>query len=441
MRIRIGGTLLLVSALIAAFVAAQSGPDPSGGTRFQPFCKPGATNVSTAADARSAVAAGVSVCITASVGDVDLQSLSGLTSQVYVGTASGVSLGQVDIHNSHHITLDVRARSVDMSVGQWLAIDNSVLGGTGPLLAQRTRDQLVKLTGTCSDCSITRTEMAWTFGDCKPGTCDDPITANWPSDNDANTAYACRCTGTLDRFRFTGNWVHDVASDGIQGVGGVNVRIEYNEIGPVGDNPTLPNGAHTGYGSIDNTQHSDILQVLGNGPNLLVANNWFHGQGYYNYGDGSDPGSPGPGIQPVGNAGASYFHGGITDSLVYRNNLVEASRGRTEVGGLGTGGNERSNMTFKQNTFYDLGQALNNFPGFEWQVDPGSGNVITGNIFVDPDNGFVDTGNPTTFVFSGNLVGLLSLVTLDSDGNCTSSNCNPVGKPPIGYRKPAGAWW
>jgi hypothetical protein len=32
-------------------------------------------------------------------------------------------------------------------------------------------------------------------------------------------------------------------------------------------------------------------------------------------------------------------------------------------------------------------------------------------------------------------------VTLDAQGNCTSSNCNPSGEEPIGYRKPSGVSW
>jgi hypothetical protein len=74
------------------------------------------------------------------------------------------------------------------------------------------------------------------------------------------------------------------------------------------------------------SEHSDNIQIIDNGPNLKITNNWLHHQGWYDA------------TTSVGNAGATYIHGGDSDRMNYENNLIEHSRGRVEVCGLGTGG-------------------------------------------------------------------------------------------------------
>jgi hypothetical protein len=80
-------------------------------------------------------------------------------------------------------------------------------------------------------------------------------------------------------------------------------------------------------------------------------------------------------------------------------------------------------------------------------LPPGAGNVITGagdiasidsNVAVDPDGGFANNGSAASM--SSNLFGQLARVTLDGEGNCTSSNCKAASGP-IGYRKPPGVHW
>ena len=233
------------------------------------------------------------------------------------------------------------------------------------------------------------------------------------ADDSGNTGYGCRCYGTLNRLRFVGNKVHDIAADGFQGVSGSDVVIDRNEIGPVGANPGSP-------------EHSDNIQITYNGPNLQITNNWIHHQGYFEGGT-------------TGNSGATYIHGGTSNSLLYENNLIETAQGDTEVCGFGTGGSSRSNITIRNNTWVDGGRAFSGFPSFKWNCDSGTGNTITRNISVDPDGGFAQAGSNVTL--SSNLWGKESLVTFDSNRNCTSTNCNPAGQEPIGYRKPSGVGW
>ena len=150
--------------------------------------------------------------------------------------------------------------------------------------------------------------------------------------------------------------------------------IDRNEIGPVGRNP-------------GSDEHSDNIQITGNGPNLRITNNWIHHQGYY---EGS----------PTANAGSTYIHGGDTASLLYENNLIETAQGRTEICGLGTGGTSRSNITIRRNTWVDGGLAFNSFPGFEWDCDSGSGNMVERNIAVDPTAASTTGGSPGAATFS-----------------------------------------
>jgi len=63
---------------------------------------------------------------------------------------------------------------------------------------------------------------------------------------------------------------------------------------------------------------------------------------------------------------------------------------------------------------------------------------IDSNVAVDPDGGFTNNGSVASM--SSNLFGQPSPVTLDGEGSCTPSNCNPASGP-IGYRKPSGVLW
>jgi hypothetical protein len=362
---------------------------PPGGS-----CATGMTNATSASAVTSAISAGKSTCVTADIGNVNFNGM-GNRSGVVVSTEGG-SMGQLEISGTTGLTIrSARFRSITIRGADQTTIEGSTIGGTP---TNRVLDQLIFMPDTSNDVTIRNNDIGWTR-----------------ADDSGNTGYGCRCYGTLNRLKFVGNKIHDIAADGFQGVGGSDVLIDRNEIGPVGANP-------------DSSEHSDNIQITGNGPNLRITNNWIHHQGYF---EG----------EVTGNAGSTYIHGGETNSLTYENNLVEIARGRTEICGLGTGGTSRSNITIRRNTWVEGGQAFTGFPGFEWDCDSGSGNVVERNIAVDPDGGFAQDGSTGAATFTSNLWGQPSLVTLDANGNCTSANCNPAGQEPIGYRKPSGVSW
>jgi len=395
------GAGLIVAALAPGLGCGDSERPASGSAKAasrpppfaQPACLPGATEARTAEEVRDAVADGDDVCVTAAVGDVDLTDLGELEGP-HIGTRGRGSLGHVDLKDTSRLTLRARFRSTRLSFSHEVTIESSVIGGSRQ---RRVPDQLIFMPDVNDDVRIERNEIAWTV-----------------ADDSGNTGYGCRCYGELNRLRFVGNHLHDLAADAFQGVGGADVLVDRNEIGPVGRNP--------GSG-----EHSDSIQITGNGPNLRVVNNWIHHQGYY---EG----------EPTANAGSTYIHGGGPGSLLYANNLIETTQGRTEICGLGTGGDARNRITIRNNTWTDGGRAFPNFPSFEWDCDSGKRNRIIRNIAIDPDGGFADNGYDAAIV-SPNIFGKPSSVTLDADGNCTSANCNPAGQEPIGYRKPSGVHW
>jgi hypothetical protein len=371
-------------------------PTPEPSPMPTPRCVAGATNVTTAAGLRSALQADRSACVTADIGDADLSSL-GVT-PVVVSTDGG-SIGHIELSSTTDLTIrNVRLKSITMRGAHRTVIEDSVLGGTA---AFRTTDQVIFMPDTQAgnnDVIIRRNEIAWTI-----------------ADDSGNTGYGCRCYGIANRLQFVDNWLHDLAADGFQGVGGSDVLIARNDIGPVGANP-------------DSNEHSDNIQITYNGPNLRIVDNWIHHQGYYAGSVSS-------------NAGLMYIHGGTTNSLLIENNWFHVARGRVEICGLGTGGTSRSNIAIRRNTFTDGGQTFTGFPGFEWDCDSGTGNIVERNIAVDPDGGFAQSGSPTAATFRDNIWGQPSAVALDAQGNCTSSNCNPMGQEPIGYHRPAGVRW
>ncbi len=380
----------------------QAPPPPPPPPPPPSSCATGATNATTAAAVRSAVSAGKSACVTADVGDVDFSNM-GNRSGVVISTSGG-SMGHLNINSTSGLTIrSARFRSVEIRGGDQTTIADSTIGGTP---SNRTYDQLIFMPDRSDNVVISNNDIGWTL-----------------ADNSGNTGYGCRCYGVLNNFKFVGNRVHDIAADGLQGFNGTNQLIDRNNIGPVGANP-------------GSSEHSDIIQIVSNNAGMQVTNNWLHDQGYFR--PGTDPNGP---LQKVGNAGNIYIHGGSTGSLLFQNNLLSNSEGRTDICGLGTGGISRSNLTMRNNTWTDLGRTFTGFPGFSWQCTSGSGNVIRNNVAVDPDGGFALIGNLAGVDYGNNLFGNPSLVTLDPQGNCTSANCNPSGAEPIGYRKPSGVNW
>jgi Bacterial TSP3 repeat/Right handed beta helix region len=359
-------------------------------------CADGATDVTTEAMVRGEVDAKRSVCVVAEVGNVDLSDL-GNRAGVVISTEGAGSMGSIDVSDgTTDLTIrGARFRSIELRGADRTTLLGNTIGGSPD---NRVLDQLIFMPDESNDVTIEGNDIGWT-----------------EADNSGNTGYGCRCYGELNGLRFVGNKIHDIAADGFQGVGGANVLIDRNEIGPVGANP-------------GSSEHSDNIQLTFNGPDTRVTNNWIHHQGYF---EGS----------VTGNSGSVYIHGGTSSSLLFENNLIETAQGRTEICGLGTGGTTRSNIAIRNNTWIDGGRAFSAFPGFEWDCDSGTGNAVERNIAVDPDGGFAQSGSEAAAIFADNLWGQPALLSFDAGGNCTSASCNPAGQAPIGYRKPSGIAW
>lgn len=360
----------------------------------QPSCEPGATVATTAAQVRSTVQAAQNVCVGGNVGDVNLSSLNP-PGNVFVGTSGG-SMGSVDLARSSRITLRARFRSVELRNSSLITIERSIVGGAS---SSRTLDNLIFIPEDSVDVTIRDSDIGWT-----------------DADDSGNTGYGLRVYGASDRLRVERNRIHHVSADAIQlSSDGTDTLIDRNEIGWVGANP-------------GSSEHADNIQVVGNGPNLRITNNWTHHQGWYTE------------SRQTGNSGTMYVHGGDTGAMRVENNLFADSRGRVEFGGLGTGGTSRSNLTVRRNTFRNLGTAFTGFAGLEWDIHGGANNLLERNVATDPDGGVAipDATSGHTTV-RNNVWG--KNVPLDGSGQCTSAACNPAGQEPIGFRKPAGVHW
>lgn len=369
-------------------------PPPSG-------CVAGATQATTAAQVRSAVQGGNNVCVVADVGNVDLE---GLGTRAVVISTNGGSMGQIDLNGTRNLTVrSARFRSADLWEADGTTIEGSTIGGTA---SSRTSSTLINVS-VSTDVTIRNNEMAWTL-----------------AGSGGNSGYGIRSPGNSlgfnHRLRIEGNRIHHIAADGIQGFGNSqDVVVDRNEIAYISKEPS-------------SSEHSDGIQVIDHGPNMRITNNWIHHEGFHDVG------------QSTGSSGTMYVHGGDNDTLLIENNLFSSSRGRVEICGLGTGGTSKSNLTIRRNTFLELGEQYNSFPGFEWDCDSGSNNTIERNIAQDPDGGFANSGSLAAASFLENLWrdgDTASALTFDAAGNCTSAACNPAGQEAIGFRKPSGVDW
>jgi hypothetical protein len=383
--------------------AVLGGPPATSGTEapyISPLvtapsaCDTGATDVTTAKALIAAVKAKQSACVTAAIGDVEIPEL-GNRAGVVISTEGG-SIGLLEIEGTDGLAVRwARLRAVTILHSNEVAIEGSTIGGTQE---HRVEDQLIFMPDRSENVIIRGNDIGWTL-----------------ADNSGNTGYGCRCYGETNGLEFVGNIVHDIAADGFQGTNGADVTIDRNMIGPVGANP-------------GSSEHSDNIQMVYNGPGLRITNNYIFRQGWF---EG----------QIVGNSGSIYVHGGTENPTLIENNLIEENQGRTEVCGLGTGGVSRSNITIRRNTWIEGGLTFENFPGFEWDCDSGTGNTVAQNISVDADGGFAQDGSASAATFAENIWGKPSAVSFDAEGNCVSANCNPAGGESIGYRKPSGAPW
>ncbi len=356
----------------------------------QPSCASGASGASSAGEVRSLLRAGRDVCVR---GPLDELSLSGLrpSGGASVGTSGAATLGDVQALGASNLKLRARIESIEIRNSRRITIDNSVIGGSR---GKRVYDQLIFIPEDSDDITIRDSDIGWT-----------------DADNTGNTGYGLRVYADSDRLRVERNRFHHLGADGIQlGMQGRDAVLDRNEIAYVAPSP-------------GSEEHSDDIQVVEHGPNLRITNNYLHHNGFYDEG-GPETGGSGP-----------YIHAGDDDPMLWQNNLVRDEANFMQVGNLGTGGTEKSNLVFRRNTFVNNGTVYGNAPDLMWRLSGGSGNVYEHNLVL--------ARFANEFGFSGTSVrdNLVGRFRLDPDGNCVSRRCNPGGREPIGYRKPSGVHW
>jgi hypothetical protein len=360
----------------------------------RPACAAGATQATSAGQVRSEVAAGRSVCVVAAVGNVNLD---GLTSAAvrHVGTAGAGSMDEVHMTGASHITLSARIGSIVMRNSSDITIDQSRIGGEP---GARTLDSLIFIPEPSDNVTIQDSDIGWTT-----------------SDNSGNTGYGIRIYNDSDNLTIQRNYIHHIGADAMQiSISGENALIDRNEVAYA----ARPSGGN---------EHSDDLQMVGQGPNTRVTNNWFHHCGWW-----SAQG-------PTTGCNGSAIHAGGSSTFLYENNLEEHALGIHYVGALGTGGCNRSNTIYRRNTFNDMATQFGGAtPDIAWGLCGGSSNVFERNVVVNRlgnENGFGASGTTAR----NNLVGNYAIDP--ATGNCTTPACSPAGQDPIGYRKPAGVHW
>lgn len=371
---------------------ADPGPAPS--TFAQPSCVEGATNVSSAAQIRSSLLASKNVCVTSATGDVDLSDVR--PAQVrHVGTGPGGSIGAIRMDEARNLTFRARFRSTKITLSDNITIEQSVIGGTRQA---RVLDQLIFVPEDSHDLTIRDNDIGWTT-----------------ADYSGNAGYGIRAYNGSARLRIERNYLHHLGGDAIQlGMDGPDTLVDRNEIAYVAR-------------PANSDEHSDDLQITGNGPNMRITNNYLHHNGVWDETGAKFGGSSGP-----------YIHAGDTASLLVENNLVRDEGNFLQVGDLGTGGCSKSNVTFRRNTFINNGWLFESGPEMQWSLCGGSNNVFERNVI-----------NQTLWVKypwaqsntteRNNLVG--GQYAISAAGECTLAACNPAGQEPIGFRKPSGVRW
>ena len=396
-RLQLAVILLLITGIGSFLYFNSSASSPTQKPPYPLGCETGSTNINSAAALRTAVSNGQNACVTAAVGNVDLSGINRANS-VYVGTSSG-SIGAISIVGSKNIVIkQARVRSVDIRDSQFITIEKSTLGGTS---SGRVLDNIITSLGyspgidTSDDVTIQDNDIGWTT-----------------ADTSGNTGYGIRVYGG-DRFKVQRNYIHHIGADGIQmGSDGKDNVIDRNEFAYIAPPPS-------------SDEHSDDIQITGHGPNLRITNNYLHHNGWLDSG-GAASGGSGP-----------YIHGGSTGSLLFENNLVRDERNYMQVADLGTGGTSISNLTFRRNTFFNNGTMWPNPPDLSWQINSGTNNLLERNVVNDNFGNKYGFGTHTSA--NNNLNG--AAYTIDNQGECTVTVCNPASQETIGYRCPTDVWW
>ena len=334
--------------------------------------------------------AGNNVRATTVVGDVNLDDLTSSTVR-HLGTSGIGSIGQVHISGSSRITIRARTCAVVIRGGSSLiTVEQSRIGGS----ARQPRPRPADLH---AGRHVRRDDQVNDIGWTRPTTAATPATA-------------AAVTATDSDFSFVGNKVHDIAADGFQGVGGENVLIDRNEIGPVGRNP-------------GSDEHSDNIQITGNGANLRITNNWIHHQGYYN----GRPRQRRLDLHPRRRAAPDL-----------ENNLIEPPGPDRDLRPRHRR-HPRSNITVRRNTWVDGGQAFARSPASSGTATR-YGQRVERNV----------AGRPGRRLRSSVGRGERSPTTSGASPSARHprrrrqlhlGQLQPAGEEPIGYRKPRGVHW
>jgi hypothetical protein len=361
----------------------------------QPSCVPGATPAASPDAVRAAIAAGQDACVTTPIGDVDLDDLSSAAVRT-VGTQAGGSIGAIHVQGASGITIRARFRSAIIDSSDRITVEQSQIGGTP---SERILDVLLLVRERGDDITIRDNDLGWTT----------------TPDVSGSEGYGIRAFNDLNRLRIERNYIHHIGADAIQlSLDGADTIIDRNEVAYAAR-------------SASSDEHSDDLQIVSHGPNLQVTNNYFHHCGWWTASG------------PTTGCNSMALHAGTSNSLVFENNVEAHALGLPFIGDLGTGGTERSNATFRRNTWWDNGTQFADKPDLQWGLKSGSNNRWERNLVVSKLNfsggaGFAQSGTAT----SANLVGGYAM---NAFGECTAAACNPGGAEPIGYRKPVGVHW
>ncbi len=361
------------------------GPIPSIAA---PACAAGATPVTSTGALVSTLRSGRAACVTAAIGNLNLGSASG-----HIGTQGAGSIGSIEVNGASGLTLRARFRSIIIRRSTNVTIEQSIIGGSE---SSRVDDQLIFMPDGSKNVTIRDSDIGWTT-----------------ADDSGNTGYGLRAYEDMDDLHVERNRFHHIAADGIQlSGGGANVLIDRNEFAYIAPPQS-------------SDEHADDIQIVFAGPNLRMTNNYLHHNGYFTA-NGPRSGGSGP-----------YIHAGGALPMLFENNLVRDELNFMQVGALGTGGCERSNLTFRRNSFFNNGTLFGGSEQMDlfWRLCGGSGNLFERNVVnnkLGNESGFNATARD-------NLVG--GAYTLDADGDCTVPACNPPGQEPIGFRKPAGVHW
>ena len=169
-------------------------------------------------------------------------------------------MGALALSGSSRITLRARFRSTEIANSNLITIEQSRLGGTD---TDRTLDNLIHVSAKSDDVVIRDNDIGFTS-----------------ADRTGNTGYGIRAFHG-DRMQIVRNSFHNIGADAMQLGMDADLLIDRNEV------------AYTARPA-DSDEHSDDLQLISNGPNTRITNNYFHHCGWLSPPDPPPAATPKP---------------------------------------------------------------------------------------------------------------------------------------------------